>query len=66
MLVPKLKKKSLKMRGLTMIGALVREVRGTGIMKIVTEYKCDSKGEWIIFAGHSDWHPLDEYELLSE
>jgi hypothetical protein len=49
-----------------MVGALVRQTNGTGILKIVTEYKCDSKGEWILFAGeHNDWHELEFFEILS-
>ena len=33
------------------IGALVRESPGTGILKIVTGYKCEANAEWIQFAG---------------
>jgi len=56
----------MKPRGLCMVGALVRQTNSTGILKIVTEYKCDSKGEWILFAGeHNDWHELELFEILS-
>jgi hypothetical protein len=50
---------------MTMIGALVRNC--SKIMKIVTAYKCDGKGEHIQFAGDSAtmWYPLGEYEILS-
>ena len=56
-----------KPRGKVMIGALVREINGTGIMKIVTGYKCNAKGETIQFAGDGAtmWYPLGEYEILS-
>jgi len=55
----------MKIRGMVMIGALVRA--NTGIMKIVTGYKCDSKGEKVQFAGDGAtmWYPLGEYEVLS-
>ena len=55
----------MKTRGMTMIGALVRNC--SKIMKIVTAYKCDGKGEFIQFAGDSAtmWYPLGEYEILS-
>ena len=55
----------MKLRGMTMIGALVRNC--SGIMKIVTAYKCDSQCEFIHFAGDSatTWYPLSEYEILS-
>ena len=36
-------------RGMPMVGALVRDC--SMIMKIVTAYKCDAKGEYIRFAG---------------
>ena len=50
---------------MTMIGALVRDC--SKIMKIVTAYKCDAKGESIQFAGDGAtmWYPLGEYEILS-
>jgi hypothetical protein len=50
---------------MVMIGALVRA--NTGIMKIVTAYRCDGKGEKIQFAGDGPtmWWPLGEYEILS-
>ena len=49
------------------IGALVRESPGTGILKIVTGYKCEASGEWIQFAGETkDWHALENYEILSD
>ena len=55
----------MKTRGMIMIGALVRNC--SKIMKIVTAYKCDGKGEHIQFAGDSAtmWYPLGEYEILS-
>jgi len=55
----------MKTRGMTMIGALVRDC--SKIMKIVTAYKCDAKGESIQFAGDGAtmWYPLGEYEILS-
>ena len=55
----------MKTRGMVMIGALVRA--NTGIMKIVTAYRCDGKGEKIQFAGDGPtmWWPLGEYEILS-
>ena len=55
----------MKPRGMTMIGALVRS--NNGIMKIVTGYKCNAKGETIQFAGDGAtmWYPLGEYEILS-
>ena len=50
---------------MVMIGALVRNC--SGIMKIVTGYKCDGKGEHIQCAGDGTtmWYPLGEYEILS-
>ena len=55
----------MKPRGMVMIGALVRN--NNKIMKIVTAYKCDGKGEHIQFAGDGAtmWYPLGEYEILS-
>ena len=55
----------MKPRGMSMIGALVRDC--SGIMKIVTGYRCDAKGEQIQFAddGAYMWWPLGEYEILS-
>jgi hypothetical protein len=55
----------MKTRGMIMIGALVRN--NTGIMKIVTGYKCEAKGEFVQFAGDGAtmWYPLGEYEILS-
>jgi len=52
-------------RGKPMVGALVRDV--TMIMKIVTAYMCDGKGEYIRFAGDDPmtWRPLDDFEILS-
>jgi hypothetical protein len=59
--------KQMKPRGMIMIGALVREAKGTGIMKIVTGYKCEASGEWIQFAGETKaWHELPRYEILSD
>ena len=57
--------RTMKTRGMVMIGALVRNC--SGIMKIVTAYKCDSQCEFIHFAGDSatTWYPLSEYEILS-
>ena len=57
--------RTMKTRGMVMIGALVRNC--SGIMKIVTGYKCDGKGEHIQFAGDGTtmWYPLGEYEILS-
>ena len=50
-----------------LIGALVRESPGTGILKIVTGYKCEANAEWIQFAGETkDWHELEKYEILSD
>ena len=51
-----------------MIGALVRAIQGTGILKIVTGYRCDATGEMIQFAGEtkSTWAPLAEFEILSD
>jgi len=48
-----------------MIGALVRDC--SMIMKIVTGYKCDQRGEWVQFAGDhaTAWYPLDSFEILS-
>ena len=57
----------MKPRGMIMIGALVRETKGTGIMKIVTGYKCEAACEWIQFAGETKaWHELARYEILSD
>ena len=55
----------MKPRGMTMIGALVRDC--SKIMKIVTAYKCDARGESIQFAGDHEtaWYPLDSFEILS-
>jgi len=55
----------MKTRGMIMIGALVRNC--SGIMKIVTGYKCETKGEFIQFAGDGAtmWYPLDDHEILS-
>ncbi len=55
----------MKLRGMTMIGALVRDC--SKIMKIVTGYKCDQRGEWVQFAGDhaTAWYPLDSFEILS-
>ena len=54
-------------RGMIIIGALVRESPGTGILKIVTGYKCEANAEWIQFAGETkDWHALENYEILSD
>ena len=55
----------MKPRGMVMVGALVRS--NNKIMKIVTAYKCDAKGESIQFAGDGAtmWYPLGEYEILS-
>ena len=48
-----------------MVGALVRTTGG--IMKIVTAYKCEAKGEYIQFAGDGAtmWSPLGDFEILS-
>jgi hypothetical protein len=48
-----------------MIGALVRDC--SGIMKIVTGYKCDQRGESIQFAGDhvNAWYQLENFEILS-
>jgi hypothetical protein len=55
---------TMKPRGMVMIGALVRD--SSGIMKIVTGYKCDARDEMIQFAGeHKAWHNLDRFEILS-
>ena len=55
-----------KPRGKIMIGALVRETNGTGIMKIVTGYQCNARDEMIQFAGeHKAWHNLTKFEILS-
>ena len=45
-------------RGMPMVGALVRDC--SMIMKIVTAYMCDGKGEYIRFAGDGPtmWRPL--------
>ena len=50
---------------MVMVGALVRS--NNKIMKIVTAYRCDAKGESIQFAGDGAtmWWPLNEYEILS-
>ena len=55
----------MKLRGMTMIGALVRYC--SMIMKIVTGYKCSNRGEYIQFAGDHEtaWYPLDTFEILS-
>ena len=55
----------MKLRGMTMIGALVRDC--SMIMKIVTGYKCSNRGEYIQFAGdhESAWYPLGNFEILS-
>ena len=55
----------MKPRGMVMIGALVRT--NNKIMKIVTAYTCDGKGEHIQFAGDGAtmWWPLGDYEILS-
>ena len=59
--------KQMRIRGMILIGALVREAAGTGIMKIVTGYKCDAASEWIQFAGETKaWHELTRYEILSD
>ena len=57
-----------KPRGMIMIGALVRAIQGTGILKIVTGYRCDATDEMIQFAGDSktSWVPLTEFEILSD
>ena len=54
------------MRGKSIIGAAVRELRGTGIIKIVIEYKCDAASEWIQCGGMQGWHELQNFEILSE
>jgi|TARA_R110002153_G_scaffold37409_5_gene109742 hypothetical protein len=50
---------------MVMIGALVRDC--SKIMKIVTGYKCDGKGEWVQFAGDhaTAWYQLQNFEILS-
>ena len=49
-----------------MIGALVREINGTGIMKIVTGYQCTARDEMIQFGGdHKGWWNLTNFEILS-
>ena len=55
----------MKPRGMVMIGALVRD--WSKIMKIVTGYKCDQRGESVQFAGahQNSWYPLDSFEILS-
>jgi len=55
----------MKPRGMVMIGALVRDC--SKIMKIVTGYKCDGKGEWVQFAGDhvNAWYQLQNFEILS-
>jgi hypothetical protein len=52
-------------RGKPMVGALVRDV--SKVMKIVTAYMCDGKGEYIRFAGDGPtmWRPLSDFEILS-
>jgi len=52
-------------RGMPMVGALVRDC--SKIMRIVTAYKCDAKGEYIQFAGDgpTTWCYLDDFEILS-
>ena len=53
-------------RGKVMIGALVREINGTGIMKIVTAYQCDARDEMIQFATNKNsWYNLTNFEILS-
>ncbi len=54
------------MRGKSIIGAAVRELRGTGIIKIVVEYKCTAPNEWIQCGGMQGWHELQNFEILSE
>ena len=54
------------MRGKSIIGAAVRELRGTGIIKIVIQYKCDAASEWIQCGGMQGWHELKCFEILSE
>ena len=56
----------MKPRGIVIIGALLRKISGTGIMKIVTEYKCDAAQEWVRFADWKEWQLLNDYEILSE
>jgi len=56
----------MKSRGMVIIGALLRKINGTGIMKIVTEYKCDAAQEWVRFADWKEWQMLNDYEILSE
>ncbi len=55
----------MKPRGMSMIGALVRDC--SMIMKIVTGYRCSNRGEYIQFAGDpaTAWYPLDSFEILS-
>ena len=55
----------MKLRGMVMIGALLRDSFKT--MKIVTGYKCTQRGEFVQFGGdHQDsWYPLEVYEILS-
>ena len=55
----------MKLRGMSMIGALVRDC--SMIMKIVTGYKCSNRGGYIQFAGDHEtaWYPLDSFEILS-
>ena len=57
--------RTMKLRGMTMIGALVRDC--SKIMKIVTGYKCDQRGEYVQFAGdhQTAWYPLESFEILS-
>lgn len=64
----KTKKPPVTIRGMGMIGALVKEKEGTGIMKLVMEYRCSASGESILFPGeHGEnaWHDLHNYEILS-
>jgi hypothetical protein len=37
------------------------------MMKIVTGYKCNQRGEYVQFAGDHEtaWYPLDSFEILS-
>jgi hypothetical protein len=60
-----LERQTMKSRGMVMVGALVRTTGG--IMKIVTAYKCEAKGEYIQFAGDGAtmWSPLGDFEILS-
>ena len=56
----------MKPRGIVIIGALLRKISGTGIMKIVTEYKCSASQEWVQFGDSKEWYILNDYEILSE